>query len=210
MPNEKLLIRTGAISGILACIVDVISSIVLGSRITGYNHLRSPLSQLGIQSSPVAKEIAFWWDMVGVFMIIFGIGLYIAYRNKKKPALTAAILLMLYGLGEGLGSGFFPADKAGSLHSGTGIFHIIVGSIGVSGLAIFPLIMPYLISGIRKFSMIIFIVGISGVVLFMSSWIIDNPNNFINIYRGFFQRLFITNYYIYIIVVAIKIFSINK
>lgn len=208
--NSKSLIRMGAISGMLGCLVDVISSTILGSRISGYNHLRSPLSQLGIQSSPVAHEIAFWWEIVGVLMIVFGLSIYLAFRDNKKQVVIASVLVILYGLGEGLGSGLLPADIAGAHHSWTGIIHILIGGIGVVGLAFFPLIMRDLLSGIRKFSMIIFMLGFIGVILFLFSHFIDEPHSFITEYKGLWQRLFITNYYIYIMVVAIKLFYVQQ
>ncbi len=208
--NRKIWIRIGAISGILGCLVDVISSTILGSRISGYSHLRSPLSQLGTQSSPVAHEIALWWEIVGVFMIVFGLSIYQAFRDKKKQAVIASVLVILYGLGEGLGSGLLPADKAGAHHSWTGIIHIFIGGIGVLGLAFFPLIMRDLLSGIRKFSMVIFMLGFIGVILFLFSHFIYEPRCFITEYKGLWQRYFITMYYIYIIVVSVKLFFIGE
>jgi hypothetical protein len=136
--NSKLLIRMGAISGMLGCLVDVISSTILGRRLSGYDHLRSPLNQLGIQSSPVVHEIALWWEIVGVLMIVFGLSIFQAFSAKKRQALIASLLVMLYGLDEGIGSGLLPADKAGAHHSWTGIIHILIGGIGVLGLAFFP------------------------------------------------------------------------
>ena len=208
---RKLLIGIGAISGILGCLVDVVSSTVLGSQIEGYDHLRSPLSQLGISTSPVAKEIAFWWEIVGILMIFFGISIYVAFKDKKKNARIASLLIILYGIGEGLGSGLFPADKAGTIHSGTGIFHILIGGMGVVGLAFFPLIMRNLMPGLKKVSMIIFIFGFIGVTLFLLSPLMNEILNFIAEYKGLWQRLFITSYYFYLVVVAIKLihFDLN-
>lgn len=200
----------GALCGILGCMVDATASTMLGSRVQGYNHLRSPLSQLGIQASPVAHEIAFWWMIVGILMILFGLSIYLAFRERKGMAMVAAFLVILYGMGEGLGSGLFPADKAGTAHSGIGIFHIFIGGIGVLGLAFFPLVMRNLLTGIRKFSVIIFMLGLMGVLLFLSNRFINNPQNIIAVYNGLIQRFFITVYYIYIMVVAIKLFFVTR
>lgn len=206
MKKSRILIRVGAICGILACIVDATASTVLGNRIPDYNHLRSPLSQLGIRSSPVAHEIAFWWVMMGILIMLFGLSIYLAFPGKKGKAMMAAILVILYGMGEGLGSSLFPADQAGMAHSATGIFHILIGGIGVLGLAFFPLVMQKLLSGIRKFSLIIFILGLLGVLFFLSSRFIKDPYNIIVEYRGLTQRYFITIYYIYILVIAFRLF----
>lgn len=40
------------------------------------------------------------------------------------------------------------------LYSGTGIFHILIGGIGVPGLSFIPLVARDLLSGIKKFSLI--------------------------------------------------------
>jgi hypothetical protein len=205
-----MLIQVGALCGILACMVDATASTVLGNRIPDYDHLRSPLSQLGIRSSPVAHEIAFWWVMMGILIILFGLSIYLAFPEKKGKAMVAAILVILYGMGEGLGSSLFPADQAGMALSATGIFHILIGGIGVLGLAFFPLVMQDLLSGIRKFSLIIFILGLLGVLLFLSSRFFKDPHNIIAEYRGLSQRYFITIYYIYILVIAFRLFLMGN
>jgi len=59
----------------------------------------------------------------------FCIGIRFAYEDKKETMIIISWLLILYGFGEGLVSGIFPADKAGASHTWIGIVHNLIGEL---------------------------------------------------------------------------------
>lgn len=193
-----------ALAGITGCLVDLGGTIILGNRIDGFQHLKQAISQLGIQSSPVAKEIALCWIGMGVLLIIFAVGFRYVYENSKKLAGIASVLVILYAIGEGLASGIFPADKAGEVQTWTGLVHDGIGGIGVMAIMVFPLVMRKVIPDLVNVSIIVFLIGAAGVMLFFIGRMVVAPDNFLAVYKGSWQRLYVLDYYGYIMIIAVK------
>lgn len=205
---KKVAIRTGAMAGITGCAIDVVSMFVLGNQIDGYNQLKDAISQIGISSSPVASQIDTWWIIVGCLLILFGIGIMLNFENHKQ-SVWGGLLIIIYGMGEGLGSGLLSADEAGTAHSFTGILHILIGGVGVIGIMFLPLVMMNIVRFIKLFSIIIFFSGLVFVLLFILARVINSPGNFIVLYKGIWQRAYLIIYYIYLVVLAIIILKDN-
>jgi hypothetical membrane protein len=202
--HRKTLIIITALTGMTACMVDLGGTFILGHRIDGYNQLKHTMSQMGILSSPVANEMALCWITMGILLILFGVGIRFVYATRKKMADIAALLMILYGIGEGMVSGIFPADKAGEAYTWTGIVHNAIGGIGVIAMMIFPLVMRRINPELRKLSMIVFIIGAVGVVLFGIGRLVSASDHFLAVYKGSWQRLYVMDYYGYIMIISVK------
>jgi hypothetical membrane protein len=204
---RKPFIKMAALAGIMGCLIDLGGIFILGNQIDGYNQLKHTMSQMGIPSSPVAKEITFCWMAMGALLIVFGLGIRFAFAEKKRLAIIASWLLILYGIGEGLVSGIFPADKAGELFTTTGIVHNAIGGVGVLAIMIFPLIMIRLAPKFRKISIVVFYIGAAGVLLFAIGRLMSAPDDFLAVYKGSWQRLYVMDYYCYLVIIAINLLS---
>lgn len=180
--HKKLLIIITALSGIAGCMVDLGGTFILGDRIDGYNQLKHTMSQMGILSSPVANEKAICWIAMGFLLILFAVGIRLAYAENKEFAGIASWLIILYGFGEGMISGIFPADKAGEVHTWAGIVHNAIGGVGVIAIMIFPLVMRRIIPDLIKLSTIVFFIGAAGVILFSIGRLVSAPDNFLAVY----------------------------
>ena len=119
---KKIFINISALICLLTCAGEFISLCILGKYYPGYSQLKNTMSQLGVSVSPVSSEISLWWIISGLLFTIFGIGVWIAFMGRGKPARLASLLIILYGLGEGIGSGIFKADL---VPSGITISYII-------------------------------------------------------------------------------------
>jgi len=202
-----------ALACIIACVGDFIALFVLGTWYPGYSHLKDTMSALGSSISPVSDEISLWWMILGVLFIFFGTGFYKAFSAKGGYAKFASGLIILYGIGEGIGSGIFKADRIENGLTTSGVYHEILGGIGVISIILFPLIMQKLITKNKKpifylMSQIVFISGIILMILFLFRFS-TNENNFFSIYKGLWQRLFVLNSYIYLSVIAIQMIKTN-
>jgi len=204
---RKLFITTASLSGIAACLVDSISMFILGREIKGYSILHNAMSAMGRPNSPVDHRIDLWWVLMGILFLIFGLGIRWAFSDQKKWGMAASVLIMLYGIGEGLGSALFPEDKGGAMHSFNGILHNLLGSVGIVSITIFILVMAKLIPEYKKFSIVAFLIGIISIVFFLTGHFWGNPNNFFVLTKGLWQRIYVWDYYIFVIAVAIKIIS---
>jgi hypothetical protein len=202
---KKAFIKFAAVAGILGCLIDTGATFLYGARIDGYNQFRIPMSQLGIASSPVTRQISISWILMGIFLILFGFGLRFAFEKNKRSAIIICLLVIFYGFGEGLISGIFPADKAGvAHHTWIGYVHNLIGGVGVIALMLLPLFMLKLLPDIKWITIPVLIVGTTGVIMFAIGRLYASPTNFLAIYKGSWQRLYVFVYYAYIIIIAIS------
>jgi len=207
MINKKSIIRIASIACFIGCIGDFWITYVLGNYDPGYSQLHNTMSALGISSSPVSGLISTWWILLGILMIIFAFGLRKAFDFNKKYVKIAALLLFLYGFGEGFGSGIFKADHVKNSLTESAIVHEIMGGIGVASILFFPLVMNKVIPrtnnpGFHILSLTVFIVGLFFLAMFLVRMIPEEPNE-VTLYKGLWQRLFVLDYYIYMIIIAV-------
>lgn len=197
----------GSIACFIACIGDFWVTFTLGEYKPGYSHLLHTMSMLGVSSSPVSAIISAWWILLGLLMIFFAIGFAQAFVYRQWEVKISTWLIILYGLGEGLGSGLFKADRVNNSLTLAGNIHEVMGAVGTIALLTLPLLMIRIIPrssnpGFHTLSWIVFITGFSMLLMFLfrfSSFHLEG----LLIYKGLWQRLFVLDYYIYLIVIAV-------
>lgn len=202
-------IKIMAIICIVICIADFAVLFVLGTYYPAYSQLKNTISSLGATISPVSNVISIWWIGIGIVFVFFGIIFRKAFYENPKSSRLASILIILYGMGEGIGSGLFKADRIAGKMTQSFVFHDIAGAIGLIAAVVLPLVMPKVITKennprFGQFSRIIFFIGLLTIAFFTirfpaeSGWIS---------YRGLWQRLFMLNLYIYFITISIIIYQ---
>ncbi|MRX40973.1 DUF998 domain-containing protein [Flavobacterium sp. LC2016-23] len=201
------LIQITALICIIACIADVIVLFLAGSYYPGYSQLKNTMSSLGETISPVSELISIWWICIGIIFIFFGIIFRKAFGSHLNSVKTASFLILFYGLGEGIGSGLFKADRIGGKMPHSFVIHDIAGGIGSIAALLLPLVMLRVIPKISNphfylFSWIVFAFGFSTMLLFTIRFSHDQ-DNLIALYKGFWQRLFMLNLYVYFITISI-------
>ncbi len=211
MNNRKIIVFTGVAACFTGCTGDFLSLYLLGAKYPGYSHIADPVSFLGSSVSPVSELISIFWIVLGLLMITFALGFRTAYSSDDKNVKIAFWLLIIYGLGEGLGSGLFKADEVNNSYTLSFIIHDILGGAGVFAILMLTVIVPrideYSTSrGFKIFSRIIMIVGILLLVLFSQRFI---GSKYVVAYEiakftGLWQRLLILDYYIYLNVIAYR------
>lgn len=211
MIDRKIIVYTGSAACFAGCAGDFLSLFILGPEYHGYNQLFDTMSALGASASPVSKIISAWWVILGILMIIFAFGFRSAYSPGNKYVKTVFWLVIFYGLGEGMGSGLFKADRSAGSYTASFIVHDILGGAGVAALLILPLIVKkikpsFSSPGFIRFSNITLILGTLFLILFSFRFFGDEEN-IIAKYRGLWQRLFVLVYYIYMIVISIRMVS---
>jgi hypothetical membrane protein len=208
MIDRKIIAIAGAAACFTGCIGDMLFLFILGPRCPGYSQLYDTMSSLGSSASPVSDIVSTWWMLLGILVIIFAFGFKAAFSADDKYVKIVFWLLIIYGLGEGLGSGLFKADRISGSYTISFIIHDILGGAGVLSILILPLVVqrikPFFSSqGFIRFSYITFILGTLFLVLFSFRFIGDE-NNILTKYKGLWQRLFVLVYYIYLMTVAFK------
>ena len=190
---------------IVACVGDIFFLTVLGRYFPGYSQMKDTISHLGSSASPVSTLVSVWSVILGILFILFGIGFKRTYEDKSKIAGKVAWLIILYGMGEGILSGIFRVDQIPGTLSFYGIVHEFFSAIGVVAILILPIFAPkVIISEEPSFSIISKIVLIMGSILLLLFLFrfSDFKTNFISVYKGLWQRLFLLDFYIYLSTIA--------
>lgn len=203
--------RIMAIICIMACISDFIVVFVLGNYYSGYSQVKNTMSSLGASISPVSDIISVWWICIGIIFICFGVIFRKTFKGNSKNIKLGSLLIIFYGLGEGIGSGLFKADKIDGKMTGSFMLHSLAGGIGVIAALLLPLVLRKMIETQKKsqfyiFSWIVFAFGLITTVLFTFRFS-PNETNFISLYKGLWQRLFLLNLYIYFIVLSVIMYG---
>lgn len=200
-----------AVICILTCVSDFIVVFALGSYYSGYSQLKNTMSSLGASMSPVSNIISIWWICIGMIFICFGIIFRKTFHGHSKNIKLGSLFIILYGLGEGIGSGLFKADKIDGKMTSSFLMHSLAGGVGVVAALVLPLVLRKAIAIERKlqfyvFSWIVFTLGLIMTILFTFRFS-SSETNFISLYKGLWQRLFMLNLYIYFIVLAILMYD---
>jgi len=200
-------ITLSALAGILAIIIDIVSMFTYGFLRLGYNSMNETVSSLGSSGSLMSTQISAIWIIVGVLLILFGLGFRKAFSEKGRFAIGASWLIILYGFGEGIGSGIFRADRIANSPTILGVIHEILGSMGVIAILFLPLVMQKVITKkenplLQIVSIIVFVLGAVFMVFFLFRFSTDG-NNFFYLYKGLWQRLFILITSIYLLSIAL-------
>jgi hypothetical protein len=190
---------------IAACIGDLLVLYILGREFPGYSQVTDTISTLGGTASPVSNLASAWWIIIGIIFIAFAAGFYAEFREKGKNAVSAGILIAIYGLGEGMGSGLFKVSHTGGALTLSTIIHDTVGGIGIITVLALPLVIRRVFSkekyhSFYVFSGVIFYIGIFSSLLFLSRYTGDN---IFHHYNGIWQRMTLINTYIFFIVISI-------
>ena len=199
---------------ILACIGGFAALFIFGAMYPGYSHLKDTISYLGMSASPVSGQISTCWIIVGVTLVFFGTGFNKAFSENRKYVNIASWLIIIYGLGDEVGSGAFKADLVGDRMSAAYLIHDTIGGIGVTGILFLPLIMMKIfckeeMPGFHRLSKVIFITSIIMVGLFLFRFSPDQ-SIFFAVYKGIWQRMFALSIYSYFIAIAILMIKRQK
>ncbi|WP_264526326.1 DUF998 domain-containing protein [Flavobacterium sp. N502536] len=206
-------VKVMAIGCIITCIFDFLLLFLLGSYYKGYSQLHNTISSLGATVSPVSELISIWWIVIGIVFIVFGIVFKRAFDKDLKGVKLASLLIIMYGLGEGIGSGLFKADVIDGKRTLSFLLHDIAGGIGIVAALLLPLVMCTVISKennprFYNFSEIVFGIGSLTLLLFVLH-IPSDTGALIASYKGLWQRLFLLNLYVYFISVSIIMYNKN-
>ncbi|HEX5168883.1 MAG TPA: DUF998 domain-containing protein [Cyclobacteriaceae bacterium] len=191
-----------ALAGFLACVGDFAVTFILGALYPGYNFIDRTESYLGASGSPVAMYMNVWGVVFFLLLMVFAFGLRrTIFKNGSWEAI-AAWCVLLYGLGEGAGSGLFPYDHANGMLTSSAKLHSVFG--GIAGLAI--VFLPFASTkiflkekspAIHAYCRVVFFSGLILIIVFLIS-----KGDLIP-FKGLWQRLFILDYHIFISVLAV-------
>jgi hypothetical protein len=188
--------------------------LILTKQLPNYNSAIQTLSYIGAEGSPLAEVIKWWGVCHTLLFAVFAYGFYSAFEQKNAVVKMAVVILVIYGLGEGVGSGFFPVDAQHSGTVSTSFFlHNLFG--GFADLVVFGL--PTLVLRLfpKKYYERFHIqtwVCVGSVLLFSGLFMASkyfNLTSAIFEYRGLWQRCYMISFYIYFVFLSVRLYRSN-
>jgi hypothetical protein len=181
----------------------------LGTLYPAYNWKTDSISYLGQQNSPVLHYVQLWGICFNVLYILIGFAFYSSFTQKSLLVKIVSVLFVVYGLGEGLGSSFFPINDKGTELTQSAIFHNLFGGFADVALYSIPVLMLFEFTKEKHkrfhdntYSLLALAIIACFIFLIAKYFHIDNG---VFTYRGFWQRVFLLCFYIYFFMLANKL-----
>ena len=189
--------------GIAAPILYVITVIVGAALRNDYSHIVNAISELISNGAPNKAILDVIFNFYNVLLLAFAVGGFIAVKNAHRLCRVAmGIFIGIQILS--FSWGFFPMDPLGSEPTFAGTMHNVLGGVVALATILMPLLMGLGLKSLDDFrgyaifswiaSANIFISGLTGVIL---------GGQGLPVF-GFFERITIGTYEIWIFVTALN------
>ena len=204
------LLRLLALCSIAAPIVLAIVVTVGGFIYEGYSHATQAMSELGgVEAQyPLLQNAGFF--VMGVLFIAFAFGLHRGIGGGRGSTL-GPLLVGVFGVSSGFGNAFLPCDPGCEFQSLTGAMHNLTGLAGfVAAIAGVFVISRRLKGDPRWRSLYNFswMTGVAAVVT-LPLWIGVAKIAEVDSVNGTLQRLFIGVWFVWVGVMAIRLFRVS-
>jgi len=207
MTGKKTIIWVGLVSFWLFFILEITTDIWFSSKFPGYNWRTQSLSYLGQSGSPIEQLVSTWGIFFTVMVSLFVIAFYQVYQSNRWVRF-AAFSLLIYGLGEGLGSGCFPINPPDTVIDLDGKLHNIFSGIGDTGIVLLPFFLMLMFPRNENRKLHIYLWIVVGTGITMASFFLSakyfHHDNFILDYKGVWQRIYTLDYYVMLIVLSLR------
>jgi len=207
MKKRDTIIWIGFISIWLFIVLEITTDFWFGSRFPGYNWKTQSMSYLGQDGSPIEHWVTIWGIGVTLLVSIFAYSFFQTYKSNKW-ARIAAIALLVYAIGEGLGSGCFPINPPGTDVTLNERLHNIFSGIGDTGIVLLPFILMFMFPRSENRKLHIYLWTVAGVGMVMATFFLIakyfHSDNLISDYKGVWQRIYILDYYAMLLVISVK------
>lgn len=199
----------------IACIGDLVALVVFDHIYPGYDSHIQPISALGAAGSPIAGLVSCWWIGIGTVFLLFAIAYGKCNSEYEPEHRITAWMIGIYAVGEEIGSGLFPGNHLAGHLTPIGIVHNVIGGIGVVALVAAPFVLMKKYSRknnflFNRFLLFISLFGILEFLLFSVSRLTWPQLHGLRMWHGWWQRIFVANYYIFLAGIAIKLLLERK
>jgi hypothetical membrane protein len=206
--SNKIWGRMVPVLCIIACLSDFVSLIFFAHLYPGYDPMKQPISALGASQSPIAGLVSAWWILTGLVFLMLAFTYWKSGDPKSRINKITSWLIAIYAICEEAGSGVFPGNHLNHHLTTIGMVHNIVGGFGLIALAAIPYVLmkdhkinehPFL----HRFAKTVAWSGILFFLLFSITRFETLQIRWLSQWHGLWQRLFIANYYLFLIVISI-------
>jgi len=195
--------------GIVAPILYVITVIVGASLRSDYSHIVNAISELLSNGAPNKAMLDIIFNIYNALLLAFAIGGYIVLKNAHRLCRIAfGIFIAIQVIS--FSWFLFPMDPLGSEATVAGTMHNVLGGVVAFATILMPLFIGLglrRVEGYQRYavysfisSAIIFVSGLTGVILSGQGILMF----------GFFERITIGAYEVWLFVTALNLLKLNK
>lgn len=201
--------KIAAITCFIATIGDFAITFLIGFLYKSYNFLTDSESNLGNDKSPVAIYMNTWTVLFGLLLITCAWCLFRTDFAKTKLHKLAIWLLIIYSMGEGIGSGLFPYNHVDGQLTTLGWLHSIFSGIGITAMVILSFVLIKLFSKkiFPGLNIAFWFFATTGAV-FMLFCVLSRGNFLSDV--GLWQRIYVLNYYGMLITLTMHVYHVNN
>jgi hypothetical protein len=195
--------------GIAAPILYVITVIIGAAIRNDYSHIVNAISELISNGAPNKAILDIIFNIYNALLLAFAIGGYIALKNAHRLCRVAMEIFIGIQI-LSFSWGFFPMDPIGAEPTFAGTMHNVLGGVVALATILMPLLMGLGLRHSKDFhgyaiyslvtSAIIFTSGLTGVILSGQGFHVF----------GFFERITIGTYEIWIFVTALNMLKLMQ
>jgi len=195
-----------AICGMMSPIVYTTMWIYCGRLQSDYSHIRNDISSLFAVGAPNKQLSQSLMITSSVLLFVFFIGLHEGITDGGGSIVGPLLFLTSSGLGI-LVAFFFPLDAGGELITFRGKMHLVLvvasGILAIGGMVALWFRL-HLAAGWSTFAVYSLISAIISLILVIISAIFITSN-----YKGLLERLMVTPYQLYYVVLSLIVFLYN-
>ena len=197
--------KIALVTCLIACIGDFIVITIIGYLYKDYNSFTDSQSDLGTYNSPVALYMNTWEVLLGLLLLSCCWCLYKTGWFQSRLQKLALWLLVLYAIGEGIGSGLFPFNHVNHQLTGSGWLHSIFSGIGITAMVILSFVLVKLFPKKRSAQMYSYFLSFALMgALFICLCLLSRVH-FLR-FVGLWQRLYLLAYYFMLTALTLHIF----
>ncbi|MCR9065516.1 MAG: DUF998 domain-containing protein [Cytophagales bacterium] len=180
---------------------EFLGNAYLGTLFSGYNWKTDSISYLGQENSPILHYVQIWGACFTILYIILGVAFYFSFNRPSIFVKIVSILFIIYGLGEGLGSSFFPVNVKGTELTESAFLHNIFGGFADVALYTIPVLMLFEFSKdknkeFHQVTYVLMAVAVVSCSIFLIAKYFHIEHGLFT-YRGLWQRIFLLCFYLF-------------
>ncbi|MGZ4018895.1 MAG: DUF998 domain-containing protein [Flavisolibacter sp.] len=193
------------ITSIIAALGDFVVTTLIGLHYKDYNSLTDSQSDLGTYNSPVALYMNTWEVILGLLLLTCTWCLYKTGFFKLRLQKLALILLAIYAIGEGIGSGLFPFNHINGELTSKGWVHSIFSGFGITSMVLLSFLVVNLFSNKQspRLKLLFLFYAVMGAVFIL--FCLLSRGNFLH-QVGLWQRLYLLAYYAMLITLTMHVY----
>lgn len=201
--------------GIVLPAADICLIGLFASLHPDYDHLRQLMSELGEAGRPYAGLVNAWFAVSSLILVGFGVGMT-ALLPRSRVALVGAVLFLVWAA-LGFGAAIFPCDRGCNGVTFSGWLHLLLGEIAAAAMLPVPTLIWWSVGrggrgrGFAWLTAAVQLIAVSASIgMAAAAYEAEVADQSLRELAGLFQRICWADYYLWIVVMAVRMLRLAR